>query len=116
MNDINRKGRTSLWPNRKLDCEKLFTVRRQLNANSSSTPDGASGDAIHHAEGNGETHSFLRRDLRGSNDPINYVLLYIFLFLLVAFVCVMRYVVEEGFTALSSLSQSFCIFRLLTFL
>jgi hypothetical protein len=109
MNDINREGRTSLWPNKKLDCEKLFIVRCQLNANSYSTPDGASGDAIHYAGGNGETHSFLRRDLRGSNDPSNYVVVYCFLFLFCAVCCRTRYVVEEGFTALSSVQNLFYI-------
>jgi hypothetical protein len=100
MNDINEEGWTSLWPVRKLKWEKLFTVGRQLNANSRSTPDGAGSDAIHYAEFKCENHPFLRRDLQESpNDPLQYIGVYMFLCLLFVLFCMMRYVVEEGCTA-----------------
>jgi hypothetical protein len=100
MNDINGEGRTSMWPDKKLDWVKL--LRCQLNANCHSTPDGASGDAIHSAEFKWENHSLLRRDLqRSEHDRSQYFGIYVFLFLLFALLFMMRYVIEEGYTVSS---------------
>jgi hypothetical protein len=105
MHDLNGESPKSLWPDKKLDWEKLFTVRRQLkNANSH---DGASGDAFHYAESKWENHSLLRRDLKVS--PSQYIGIYIFLFLLFALCCMMWYVVEKGYSAISSQSFSFFV-------
>jgi hypothetical protein len=112
MNDLNGEGRSSLWPDRKLDCEKPFTA--QVNVNGYPTPNVASGDTIHYSEVNGENHSFLRRGL-STPDPSNYVAVYLFLFLFIAVCCKIRYVVEEGYTV-SSVRNSIFIFRRLTLL
>jgi hypothetical protein len=90
MNNTNGEDSTTLWPDKKLDWEKMFTGR-QVNANSHLTPDGACGDAIHHLEFKGGKHSFLRRDLQGSeNDPPQFLGMYMFLLLLFALFCMMR--------------------------
>jgi hypothetical protein len=111
MNDINLKGRSSLWPDKTLDWEKLFPFRRQLDANRQSTPDGASSDTIHYVEFKCENHCFLRRDLqRSQNEPAQFIGVYnMFLCLLFALFlfCMMRYVLEEKYTVISSQSFPF---------
>lgn len=103
LNYINGEGRLSLWPDKMLDWEKLFSVRRQLNANSHSTHDSVVSDAIYYAESKCENHSFLRRDLQASpSDPTQYIGIYMFLCLLFVLFCMSRYVAEEGYTGINS--------------
>jgi hypothetical protein len=96
MNEINLEDRTSLWPDKKLEWETLFSFRRHLDANSHSTPDEAGRDTVHCAEFKCENHFFLRRDLqRSRTDASQFIGVYMFLCLLFALFCMMRYVEEE---------------------
>jgi hypothetical protein len=96
MNEINLEDRTSLWPDKKLEWETLFSFRRHLDANRHLTPDGAGRDTVHCAEFKCENHFFLRRDLqRSRTDASQFIGVYMFLCLLFALFCMMRYVEEE---------------------